>query len=218
MCILSPVRSFAIFGGSYAQIPYLIKILSENYKRYRQLRKMIDDSKENKKFLRALNAGLENSVGLLEALPVKDERVLADLRTFSKAYRNISKVYGRVPKSKDAMMQVLHDQTVAESIRMVNSFKKYSKKQEENSNALKITSRQASPKGAARMAAEGNALILNSMSQLIRLQSQRLKVESEMLALKNKESKARSLAHNDVRDNFQTGFKNFEFSKTMPRF
>jgi hypothetical protein len=83
-------------------------------------------------------------------------------------------------------MQRLHDQTVAESLRMVNTFKEFSTTQEENSIRIGIDSRNASPKGAMRMQAETSAQILRSLSQLIRLNTQMLKLQSEQFGMQNK--------------------------------
>jgi hypothetical protein len=127
--------------------------------------------------------------GYLESLPVKDEKVLADLKNFKEAVNKIAELYGAVPKSKEEAMQRLHDQTVAESLRMVNTFKEFSTTQEENSIRIGIDSRNASPKGAMRMQAETSAQILRSLSQLIRLNTQMLKLQSEQFGMQNKMGK-----------------------------
>ena len=89
-------------------------------------------------------------------------------------------------EDKEAAMQMLHDQTVAESLRMINTFKEFSTTQEENSIRIGIDSRNASPKGAMRMQAETSAEILRSLSQLIRLNTQMLKLQSEQFGMQNK--------------------------------
>src|SRR5207253_1168515 len=130
-------------------------------------------------YLRWINQGLDNSIGLLGSLPIKDEKILADLREFRTAMGKVEGLYGQVPKSPEEALQLLHDQTVAESLRMANSFKEYSETQEKNSELIAIEAREASPKGAARMQAEMSAEILKSLSQLIRVNTQMLKLQSE---------------------------------------
>jgi len=173
-------------GSGWAQVTYLIKILEENVRRYYQLKILIDTTKDQRDYLRFVNAGIDNSLGLLESLPVKDEKVLADIKNFKQAVNKIAELYGSIPKSKEEMMQRLHDQTVAESLRMVNTFKEYSQTQEENSIRIGVDSRTASPKGAMRMQAETSAQILRSLSQLIRLNTQMLKLQSEQFGMQNK--------------------------------
>lgn len=179
---------------------------------------MIDQAKGQEQYLRLIHSGLENSIGLLNSLPVKDERVLAELKSFKQSYEAILDVYGKIPKSKEAALHLLHDQTVAESIRMANSFKSYSEKQEENSIKIAIQSREASPKGAARMQAEASAQILNSLSQLIRLNTQMLKLQSEQLALQNKLGKDNVAGYQRINNDLGSGFKNFKPEMNLARF
>ena len=183
---LSLPAKASIFGEETA---VLLKILAEDYRRYQQLQMMIQQARSTDDYLRAINAGIENSIGLLQSLPVHDEKILANLREFRGAMNSVTEIYGMIPKSQETVMQTLHDQTIAESLRMVNTFKDYSDTQEQNSVMIAVQSRQASPKGAARMQAETSAQILRSLSQLIRLNTQILKLQSEQFAMNNKVGK-----------------------------
>jgi hypothetical protein len=183
---VSPPAKADIWGGDVA---VLMQILAENIRHYYQLKEMIGQGDDQAEFLRQLNSGIENSIGLIQSLPVKDEKILANLREFQGALKSVTDVYGMIPKSQEAMMQTLHDQTIAESLRMVNTFKDYSDVQEQNSILIAAQSRDASPKGAARMQTETSAQILRSMSQLIRLNTQMLKLQSEQFGMNNKAGK-----------------------------
>ena len=184
--LLAPTARADIWGGDVA---VLLQILAENIEHYYQLKTMIGQGNDQAEFLRQLNEGIENSMGLLQSLPVKDEKILANLREFQGAMNSVTNIYGAIPKSQAATMQTLHDQTIAESLRMINTFKDYSDTQEQNSIMIAAQSRDASPKGAARMQTETSAQILRSLSQLIRLDTQMLKLQSEQFALNNKVSK-----------------------------
>lgn len=199
-------------GSGWVQVSYLIKILAENIKHYYQLRALIETAQDQRDYLRLINSGIDNSLGLLESLPIKDEKVLAEIRNFKEAVNKIAVLYGEIPKSKEEVMQRLHDQTVAESLRMVNAFKEFSAVQEENSIRIGIDSRNASPKGAMRMQAETSAQILRSLSQLIRLNTQMLKMQSEQFGMQNKMGK-------ESVSNFQRVNKDFgqSFSKMNPQ-
>lgn len=179
---------------------------------------MIGQAKSTEDYLRLVNSGLDNSMGLLNTLPVKDENILSEIRNFKLAIGTIENVYGNVPKSKDQVLQLLNDQTVAESIRMTNSFKQYSETQEENAVRVSIQSRQASPKGAARMQAEMSAQILGSISQLIRLNTQMLKMQSEQFAMQNKASKGETANFIKVNEGLSSGFKNFKLDMSLGKF
>ena len=220
LCLLS-APAFGFFGdggAGWAQIPYLAKVLAENYKRYKQLKIMLEQAKQSDNYFRAVHQGLENVTGLMDSLPISDQGVLKDLRSFNGSLSKVAKIYGRVPRSPEAALHMLHDQTAAESLQMVNSFKDYSKAQESNSQSLKIQSQSASPKGAARATAVSNAMILESVNQLIRLQSQSLKMQSEQLAMLNKQDKQKIAAYQEVDKGIGNAFKNFKRQENLVKF
>lgn len=196
-----------LFGGDVA---VLMQILSENIKHYYQLQEMIKNGNDQMNFLKVLNQGIDNSIGLLESLPIKDEKVLADLKEFKNAMQKVEGLYGAIPKSPEEALHILHDQTVAESLKMANSFKEYSEVQEKNSQVIATQARIASPKGAARMQAETSAEILRSLSQLIRLNTQLLKLQSEQLAMSNKSSKEGVANFQRINQDLGRGFSGFK--------
>lgn len=206
-----PTPALAFTDGSgWAAVGYLIKILEENYRRYVQLKQMIDTANGHYDYIRALNRGLDNSIGLLEALPIKDEKVLAELKNFKEAVSRVELLYGKIPKSPDEALHLLHDQSVAESLRMANSFKDFSETQEKNAVLIAAQAREASPKGAARMQAETSAEILRSLSQLIRLNTQVLKLQSEQIAMANKNAKDNVTGFQKINNDLSNGFSKFK--------
>ena len=202
--------SFLDGGAGWANTSYLIKILSENIKRYEQLALILKQAKEHEEYIRALNAGIENSLGILETLPVRDEGILGKIRTFREARNSIQSLYGKVPKSKEQAIHTLFDNTASESIRMVNAFKEFSKKQEQNSQTIAMQVRGASPKGAQRMSVETNAQILNALSQLIRLNAQILKLQTTQIANQNKNRKDNVKIHKKINRDLYKSFENYK--------
>ena len=214
-----PAHGFLGDGGSgWAQIPYLAKVLAENLKRYKQLKTMLERAKKSDNYFRAIHEGLEDITGLSKSLAVSDHGVLADLEDFNKTLEIVTEVYGKIPESPEAVLHSLHDRTAAESLQMVNSFKSYSEVQEENSQTLKTQSQTASPKGAARATAVSNAMILESVNQLIRLQSQSLKLQSEQLAMLNKQDKQKVIAYQEVNKDLSNAFKSIKRQENLVRF
>lgn len=215
MFLVGPPAKADIWGGDVA---VLMQILAENIQHYYQLKTMIGQGNDQAEFLRQLNAGIENSIGILQSLPVKDEKILANLREFQGAMRSVSDVYGAIPNSQIATMQSLHDQTIAESLRMVNTFKDYSETQEQNSVMFAAQSREASPKGAARMQAEASAQILGSLSQLIRLNTQMLKLQSEQFGMSNKNGKDSVGNFQKLNSDFGKSFQGFKSDMGLIQF
>jgi len=201
-----------------SQIAQTAKMISDNYQRYMMLVKIFKNAKAETDLIRAINQGIENTTGLLHSLPIKDEGFLAGLDSFNESYSKISEIYGAIPKSPEMLMQRLHDNTIAESLKMLTFSKKYAKAQESNAETISVQSRSASPKGAARMAAESNAQILHGISQLIRLQGQSLKMQSEEFALKNNREKLSSGNHNKINAQFAKAFKTIKVGGNLPRF
>ena len=205
-------------GSGWVQVTYLSKILLENIKHYYQLKMLIDQAHEQNDYIRLINSGLDNSIAMLETLPVKDQKILAELRDFRAAVGKVSEIYGNSPNSREHAMQSLHDQTIAESFEMVNSFKQFSTQQEENSMRIVIQSREASPKGAMRMQAETSAEILNSLSQLIRLNTQMLKLQSEQFGMANKLGKDSVTNFQKVNVDLGKSFQGFSPNMKFERF
>jgi len=195
-----------------------MQILAEQIKQFYQLKSIIDNGKGQLNLLRNINAGIDNSMSLIKTLPIQDEKVWAEVARFEQAVNRIRDIYGQIPKSPEEALHLIHDQTVAESLKMANDFKEYSAQQEKNSEVIAIQARLASPKGAARMQAATSAEILRSLSQLLRLNTQLLKLQSEQLAMNNKHSKDGVANFQRVNDDLGRGFTKFKPDMKLTRF
>jgi hypothetical protein len=150
---------------------------------------MIQYSKDAQAYAREINSGLEASIRLMESLPIKDEKILGQLRTFQRSLQEIEKIYGAIPKSPDQPFQQINDMAVAESLKMVSNATEYAEKQEMNSARLEARSWDMSPKGAMRMQAQVSSQILLTLNQILRMNAQLLKMQSADLAAKNRGEK-----------------------------
>ena len=74
--------------------------------------------------------------GLFSSLPVEDEKILENLKTFQETIEALEELYGVIPVGPTAGMFKLHDESVAESIKLINGLKKYAKRQEENAKTV----------------------------------------------------------------------------------
>lgn len=205
-------------GAGWANYALIVKIYLENLKRYIQLKQMIDQGERHHNYLRLLNEGLNNATGLMQVLPVKDERILAELRNFQESLSKVEELYGLVPKSSDSAIHKLHDATVAESLKLSNQVNDYAEKQEMNANNVFIQSASASPKGAERMNAQTSAQILHSLNQLIRLNGQMLKLQSETMALTNKEGKDSAEGFNKTKNDLSHAMKSIKANYSFTKF
>lgn len=205
-------------GSGWANYAYLIKIYAENVKRFYQLKQMIDQAERHDQYIRILNEGLNNATGMMEVFPLKDENILIQLRDFQSALKKVEEIYGLVPKSSDSDLHILHDTTIAESFKLSSAVKDYAEKQEVNAVNIFEQSSAASPKGAERMNAQASAQILHSLNQLIKLNGQMLKLQSESFGLKNKEGKDSSEGFNRTRDDLGKAMKKLTPNYSFPKF
>ncbi|MCY4643043.1 MAG: hypothetical protein OXB88_00330 [Bacteriovoracales bacterium] len=201
---------FALMMGGDAfgvtETPYLVQILSENLKRYEQLREVIRSTKNTEHLLDVLNRGIDNTSGLLMSLPRKAES----------DFRRIARVYGSVPEGLESSLYSLHDRSVHRAVDTATAMKDYAKRLEKDAFALFQQAKAASLKGAQRMNVQANAQILQALNQLIRINSQILRLQSERLAFENKGGKDSARHFNKITADMEAAFRQFETSFKGP--
>ena len=218
--LVSSQNSFAQFsdGSGWASYAYLVKIYQESLRRYIQLQQMIQQARSHENLIRTINSGLDNAMGVMQVLPLKDDQILSQLQQFQDALKKVEELYGMTPKSSDEALHKLHDQTIAESLKLNNVLQEYSLQQEQNATAVFMQSTQASPKGAERMNAQMSAQILHSINQLIKVNGQMLKLQSESLAFNNKRDKDSTSGFNKTSDDFRGSMMKFKPNYSLPKF
>jgi len=217
--VFTPRKASALFGAdAAAMIPYLIQIISQAVKQYNELRSIYGQATDHKRLVESINQGLNEAIGLLESLPVKDEEILGQLRTFRHAMSEVEQIYGKIPKGAEFNLLQLHDQTVAESIKIANALKQYASKQEQNSIRIASRAGSTSPKGAARVNLETNAAILHTLNQLLRVNGQMLKLQSEQLAFSNKKGKEAMYQYQKLNSDLGQSIKGFRGDFSTPSF
>lgn len=218
-CLFSNQGAFAWTDGSgWANYAYLVKIYQENLRRYIQLQQMIQQARSHENLIRTINSGLDNAMGVMQVLPLKDDQILSQLQQFQNALKKVEELYGMTPKSSDEALHKLHDQTIAESLKLNNVLQEYSLQQEQNATAVFIQSTQASPKGAERMNAQMSAQILHSINQLIKVNGQMLKMQSESLAFANKQDKDGAAGFNKTTNDIRGSMMKFKPNYSLPKF
>ncbi len=217
--ITPPKRAHAFFGmDAAAMIPFLVKILAQAINQYNQLKTIYANAKQHKEMIESINDGLQEAIALLETFSIEDSGVLSDLKTFKLALSKIEDLYGEVPSGPEEPLLRLHDETVAESIKIANALKEYAAIQEENSIQISNSANQASPKGAARASVKTSAAILHTLNQLLKVNGQMLKLQGEQLALNTKKAKESNYHYNKVNKDLSNSFKTFEATFKTPRF
>lgn len=205
-------------GAGWANYAYLLKIYHENLKRFIQLRDMVQQARSHDQYIRAINEGINNATGLAQVLPLKDDQVLSQLRKFQDALKKVEEIYGIIPKGSDSELHKLHDMSIAESLKLANTLQDYAEHQERNATKVFYQSASASPKGAERMNAQMSAQILHSVNQLIKVNGQMLKMQSESLAFSNKQDKDSTTGFNKTTNDLKGSMMKFKPKYSFPRF
>ncbi len=217
--ILLPVRSFAFTDGSgWVIVSYLVKLLEESVRRYQQLHDIIEKSREAQDYMREINRGRDDLSRLLSTLPIKDENILGQLKTFQKSLDEVAKIYGAIPKSADETIQKTNDLAVAESLKMATNANEYAEKQELNAAMIETRSWDMSPKGAMRMQAQVSSQILLTLNQILKMNSQLLKMQSAQFATQNRDEKQGVLSFQKFSHEVASTSKSFSGDLTLPKF
>jgi hypothetical protein len=188
------------------------------YEQYAALQSMIGQGKVSIDYLRFVNSGLDGILGLVNTLPIHDENILAEVRDLQVGIARINQIYGIVPPSGVAPMQTIHDQTISESLEMTNSAKDYAANQEVNAQQAFQMAGQMSPKGAERLSAATQAQVLHTMVQLLKVNGQLLKLQSEQFAMANMESKDSVTHFNRVNSDVKNNLTSFSGDFSLPKF
>lgn len=193
-------HAFLGLGTGTAQIAQLGKILEENIRRYKQLKKIIGQNDGDREYLRILNEGINNAEGLLRSLPLENGEEMEGIK-------KIQNIYGEIPRSEEYDLRLLHDKTVSEGFELARQSDRYTKRQERNADRVFEQARKASPKGAQRMSAQTGAQILHSLNRLIKLNSRMLKLQGQQLAYNNKRGKDSAVHFNRINGDVGRGFQ-----------
>ena len=186
-------------GAGYAQIPYLWDILQSNIRQYKELKKILEKEEESQHLIRILNKGIDNAEGLLRSMPVDEKG--------EKEIGRVRGLYGDIPRGEEYGLRFSHDKSATEGFELAEKSKKYAKRQEKNADKVFEQARNASPKGAQRMSAQTDAQILHSLNRLIRINSQILTIQGQMLAYQNKAGKDTARHFTKINEDIKNSFK-----------
>ena len=143
---------------------------------------------------------------------------MGSLRDFRRAYNELQRLYGAVPRTSDQKILLLHDRTIAEALKVVATLKDYTSREEKNATKVYHQARNTSLKGAQRMNTQINAKILHTLNQLLKINGQILKLQSEQFAMQNKEAKDTSSHYLGLKSALSNGLNKFEADYKLPRF
>ena len=179
-----------LFGGDVA---VLLQILAQSIEQVYRLQQIIQNGKDTLNLLRDVNAGVRSGLDLIRIInPKFNAGVYGDLNNPENVLRAIHDLYGATPNTADKVLIDIQDQSVAEVIAMNKSLYDYSAQVDFERERILMHSQVVSPQGAGKLQNQSLAVIIGVLTQLLRVQSQMLKVMGQNMALDNRKEKLAS--------------------------
>lgn len=179
-----------LFGGDVA---VLLQILAQTIEQVYRLKAIVENGKDTLNLMRDINAGVRSGLDLIRIInPKFNAGVYGDLNNPENVLRAIRDLYGEAPMTADKELIDIQDQSVAEVIAMNKSLYDYSAQVDLERERILVHSQVVSPQGAAKLQNQSLAVIIGVLTQLLRVQSQMLKVMGQNMALDNRKEKLTS--------------------------
>ncbi|MBL7545113.1 MAG: hypothetical protein JNL11_14950 [Bdellovibrionaceae bacterium] len=210
---VSPARA-DLFG---ADVAVLTQILVQSIQTVIQLKSILDNGQDALNLARDLNAGIRSGLDLIRIInPKFNPGVYGDLRDSQNVLRAIEAIYGATPEGADQDLIRSQDMSVAEVISMNRNLYDYADQVDRERERILYHSQVVSPQGSAKLQNQSLAVLIGVMTQLLRTQSQMLKIMAQNTALETRKEK---LLTQEFKQNYQglsEGFKTLPSNLKLP--
>lgn len=203
-----------LFGGDVA---VLMQILVQAIQQVARLQSIIQNGNDTLNLLRDINSGVRSGLDLIKIInPKFDVGVYGDLKNPQNVLKAIHDIYGQIPKTADQDLMETQDQSVAEVISMNRNIFDYADQVDQERERILIHSQVVSPQGAAKLQNQSTAILIGVMTQLLRTQSQMLKIMGQNMALENRKEKLTSGQFIENYEGLSNGFKSLPKKIDLP--
>lgn len=214
--MILPQRARADFWGG--DVIVLTQILAQAIETVIQLKGLLENGEDTLNLLRDVNSGVRSGLDVIRILnPKFNAGVYGDLKDPSSVLRALQDVYGKVPQGMDQELMTAQDQSVAEVISMNRNLYDYADGVDREKERILFHAQVVSPQGAAKLQNQALGVLIGVTTQLLRTQSQMLKIMAQNLAYDNRKEK---LSTQNFQDNYQglsRGFQSIPKSANLPR-
>lgn len=202
------------WGGD---VVVLVQILAQAIEQVTRLQSIIQNGKDTLNLARDINAGVRSGLDLIRIInPRFNPGLYGDFKDPQNVLRAIHDIYGQTPRTADKELLDSHDQSVAEVISMNRNLYDYADQVDQERERILIHSEVVSPQGAAKLQSQSLAVLIGVSTQLLRIQSQMLKIMGQNMALENRKEK---MASNQFIENYEglsNGFKSLPKDSKLP--
>jgi hypothetical protein len=187
-----------LFGGD---VVVLTQILAQAIQTVITLKNVLENGKDTLDLMRDINAGVRSGLDLIRIVnPNFNPGVYGDLRDADSVLRALQAVYGAVPDGMDQDLMRSQDQSVAEVISMNRNLYDYADNVDREKERILFHAQVVSPQGAGKLQNQALGVLIGVTTQLLRTQSQMLKIMAQNMAYDNRKEKLAT-------QNFQENYK-----------
>lgn len=203
------------FGGD---VVVLTQILAQAIQTVVTLRNILANGQDTLDLMRDINSGVKSGIDLLRIInPNFNPGVYGNLSDPDAVLRAIESVYGTVPRGMDEDLMRSQDQSVAEVIAMNRDLYDFADQMDRERDRIVFHSQVVSPQGAGKLQNQATAVLIGVTTQLLRTQSQMLKIMAQNMAFETRKEK---LATRNFQENYHSlsrGFEGLPKESNLPR-
>lgn len=204
-----------LFGGD---VVVLAQILVQSVQTVVQLKSILSTGGDTLNLLRDVNAGVRSGLDTLHiANPKFNPGVYGNLDDTDSVLRAIHSIYGEVPKGMDEDLMASQDQSVAETISMNRNLFKYADEVDREGERIIYHAGTVSPQGAGKLQGQALGVLIGVMTQVLRTQSQLLKLTAENTAMQNRKEKIQTQSFQQNYKGLSSGLGSLPANVSMPR-
>ena len=207
------------FWGNPADTVALLDILANSTQQLIQLKNLLRNVQTQVSTIKDINSGLSNILSFTNTIyPNKGIHLYQNWINVVHSKGQLESIYGAVVSSKEALAQKHMDSSVIDSIAIDNETQKHSHKVDKVGEQIKAQSMEASPKGAARLTAQGVGVGLHVQNQSLRVQSAQLKLQAQNMANQNRMDKESTRLFVNSSKDLKKAMENQKTPYKTPRF
>lgn len=214
LTLAQPARA-DLWGGD---VVVLTQILAQSIQTVIQLKSVLENGKDTLSLLRDVNAGVRSGLDTIRIVdPNFNPGVYGNLQDADSVLRAVQDLYGPIPHGMDEGLMTTQDQSVAEVISMNRELYQYADDVDRERERIIYHAGVVSPQGAGRLQGQALGVLIGVMTQLLRTQSQMLKIMAQNMAMENRKEK---LSTQNFQQNYQgisKGLKSLPIETNLPR-
>lgn len=204
-----------LFG---ADVAVLTQILAQAIQTVLQLKSILETGHDTLNLLRDVNAGVRSGLDLIRIInPRFDPGVFGDLRDPRDVLRALESLYGAIPQGASHELIESQDQSVAEVISMNRNLFDYANEVDREKDRILFHAGMVSPQGAGKLQNQALAVLIGVTTQLLRTQSQMLKIMAQNMAYENRKEKLSTRSFQENYKGLSNGFNQLPADVKLPK-